>query len=203
MLIRKKSQENGKTSQINGLMGQPGIHCKTEAKRKRERKEERKKKKEKKKKVKKTDQLLAGGRGAAARRGRGQRSACAHQVPGCSTATKRGRERREGRGWGEAAETQSSLTPVTPRRQAASLSTLDSSDRARRENPRSPRQRRQGSQTKWRHRPPLPSTRCFPPEVGEPTRPPPQAQPKAKSLAARERGLAGTRRRRLALPHTV
>jgi hypothetical protein len=41
MLIRKKSQENGKTSQINGLMGQPGIHCKTEAKRKgKERKKE-------------------------------------------------------------------------------------------------------------------------------------------------------------------
>lgn len=44
----------------------------------------------------------------APRKGRGQRSACAHQVPGCSTATKRG---PAGRGWGEATETWRFLTP--------------------------------------------------------------------------------------------
>lgn len=60
-------------------------------------------------------------------------------------------------------------SPLTPSHLAASLSTPDPSERSMRESTQSPRQRRQRSQTKWRHRPPLSSSRCFPPEVREPT----------------------------------
>lgn len=101
------------------------------------------------------------------REGGGARGARARTK--CPDAALRQSEARNGgRGWGEAEETRSSLTPHS-KSPGSVLSTPDPSERSMRESTQSPRQRRQRSQTKWRHRPPLSSSRCFPPEVREPT----------------------------------
>lgn len=129
----------------------------------------------KKEKKKKHPNLLEAGEGGEKKRaekGGGARGARARAE--CPDAALRQSEARHaGRGWGEATASRGLRAPHSRSPGRVPLTTApDPSDRARGESPQAPRQRHRRSQTKWRHHPPLPSSRRFPPQrCGSPPSP--------------------------------
>lgn len=138
--------------------------------------------------------------------GRGQQSACARRVPGCSTATKRApRPGWESAGKGDGCRTCPSVSHVSNRPGASLLHVLTFSKGAPKGGPPAPREapgqrnKMATSASPFHPSPPFPAT-----AVREsPLRDRRPVSPTHKTAAGRERGPGSTRPCRLAPSHTV
>lgn len=138
--------------------------------------------------------------------GRGQQSACARRVPGCSTATKRApRPGWESAGKGDGCRTCPSVSHVSNRPGASLLHVLTFSKGAPKGGPPAPREapgqrnKMATSASPFHPSPPFPAT-----AVREsPLRDRRPVSPTHKTAAGRERGPGSARPCRLAPSHTV